>query len=354
MSMNSYDNTGSSRTLTAFFRDRDDADRAVSRLIDAGIGRNNVRLVPGKESNAAPVDTRDEGTGFWDALADFFFPDEDRRVYAEGLRRGGYLVSVTGIDRTQHDRALDILDDEGTIDVDEWADSWRAEGWSDTATSSIGAGGSNLGASAAAAGASLGLSGDRSATAGSSLSGDRSSMSGSGFAADSSDRSAMAGSGLSGSATRADSAARAVGADGEVIPLVEEQLKVGKRDVNAGRVRVRSYVVETPVSESVSLRDENVSIERRNVDRPLTDADAAFRDRTIEAEEHREEAVVAKEARVREEVVLKKTAAERVEKVDDTVRKTEIDIEDTRNQKALNESLMGSRQAKGLDNPTRR
>lgn len=318
--MTSYDNIGSSRTLTAFFRDRSDADRAVSRLVDAGIGRDNVRMVAGKEPGTAAVDTREQG-GFWDSLADFFFPDEDRGVYAEGLRRGGYLVSVSGIDQTQHDRALDILDDEGTIDVDEWADSWRAEGWTGETSRSAGSMPTSTGMT--------GLTGHAAGSVGTETSGSAFSRTESQASAD---------------------------ADDDVIPVVEERLMVGKRDVNAGRVRVRSYVVETPVSETVSLRDENVSVERRNVDRPLTDADAAFRDRTIEAEEHREEAVIAKEARVREEVVVKKTSGERTQQIDDTVRKTEIDIQDTRDKAALDDSLLGSRQAqdRNLNNPTRR
>jgi stress response protein YsnF len=66
------------------------------------------------------------------------------------------------------------------------------------------------------------------------------------------------------------------------------------------------------------------------VDRPLTDADAAFRDRTIEAEEHAEQAVVGKEARVTEEISLRKDSADRQETVTDTVRKTEVEIEDDR------------------------
>jgi hypothetical protein len=48
-------------------------------------------------------------------------------------------------------------------------------------------------------------------------------------------------------------------------PTPEEELRVGKRDVSHGRVRVRSYVVETPVSEDVSLREENVTVQRRSV-----------------------------------------------------------------------------------------
>ena len=121
----------------------------------------------------------------------------------------------------------------------------------------------------------------------------------------------------------------------ETIPIVEERLRVGKRDVAHGSVRVRSYVVETPVQEQVTLRQEHVQVQRRPVDRPLGEADRAdFQDRVIEATESAEEAVVDKEARVREEVVLRKTAEERTQTVSDTLRRTEVEIEDERRRAA--------------------
>ena len=112
--------------------------------------------------------------------------------------------------------------------------------------------------------------------------------------------------------------------------MTEEKLTVGKRDVAHGRVRVRSYVVETPVQEQVNLRQEHVSIERRSVDRAAGAGDNLFRERTIEAEERAEEAVVAKEARVKEELVLKKDVNQRTETVSDKVRRTEVEVEDER------------------------
>ncbi|MCB4825181.1 YsnF/AvaK domain-containing protein [Roseicella aerolata] len=115
------------------------------------------------------------------------------------------------------------------------------------------------------------------------------------------------------------------------IDLVEETLRVGKRAVGGGRVRVRSYVVETPVEEQVSLREEHVDIERRPMDRAPTAADEAlFGERVIEATETGEEAIIAKEARVIEEVTLRKDTEERVETVRDTVRRTELEVDDTR------------------------
>ncbi len=114
-----------------------------------------------------------------------------------------------------------------------------------------------------------------------------------------------------------------------MIPIVEEQLSVGKREVERGGVRVRSYVVETPVEESVTLRDETVNVERRAVNRPADVTADAFRERTIELTETDEEAVVAKTARVVEEVVVSKDVTERTEHVSDTVRRTEVDVENT-------------------------
>jgi uncharacterized protein (TIGR02271 family) len=113
-----------------------------------------------------------------------------------------------------------------------------------------------------------------------------------------------------------------------VIPVVQEELEVGKRQVDLGAVRVVSRMVETPVKESVTLREEHASIERRPVDRPASEADLnALRDQSIEVRETAEKAVVSKTARVVEEVVVGKTASERTEQVTDTVRNTVVDVQ---------------------------
>jgi len=113
----------------------------------------------------------------------------------------------------------------------------------------------------------------------------------------------------------------------QVIALSEEQLVVGKRLVNRGSTRVRRYVVETPVEENVTLRSERVSIERRPVAAGTRTADTEFTDRVIEVTETAEEAVVGKSAHVREEVVIRKDAAEHVETVHDTVRREDVEVE---------------------------
>lgn len=127
--MTAFLDPSNSNTVTAFFDDETEASRAIDRIVEAGIPRDNVRLVPGSGSDEAAV-VNAEDKGLWHSLGSFFFPDEDREVYAEGLRRGGFLVTVTGLNRDQSEVAIDILDDDGTIDINERADSWRAEGWS--------------------------------------------------------------------------------------------------------------------------------------------------------------------------------------------------------------------------------
>jgi stress response protein YsnF len=112
----------------------------------------------------------------------------------------------------------------------------------------------------------------------------------------------------------------------DTIKVMKEDLLVGKREVEAGGVRVTSHVVETPVQEQVTLHEERVSLERRPMNQSVSGADA-FRDQTIEARATAEEAVVGKDVRVVEEIGLKKEAADRVETVRDSVRETKVDVE---------------------------
>jgi uncharacterized protein (TIGR02271 family) len=119
------------------------------------------------------------------------------------------------------------------------------------------------------------------------------------------------------------------GETGDVtIPVVEETLQVGTRQVQRGGVRLYTRVTERPVEETVRLRDETVRVERRPVDRPATEADvAAAREHTVEVTEPDEEPVVRRQARVVEEVVVSKDVQEQTETVRDTVRRTEVEVE---------------------------
>ena len=118
------------------------------------------------------------------------------------------------------------------------------------------------------------------------------------------------------------------GVEARRLTLSEEQLQVGKRQVERGRVRIYSHTTETPIEEHVRLREEHVRVERRPVNEELRDPSLLEqRDQVIEVEETAEEAVVAKRARVVEEVVVRKEAEEREETVRDVVRRTDVEVE---------------------------
>lgn len=115
----------------------------------------------------------------------------------------------------------------------------------------------------------------------------------------------------------------------ETVKVIEEKLEVGKRSLQTGGKRLRSRIVERPVQEELRLREERVTVNRTAVNRDATDADlAAFKEGEIEMVESSEVPVVNKQARVVEEVSLSKEVTERNETIKDTVKKTEVNVED--------------------------
>lgn len=268
------------QTITALFDRPAEAQAAQAKLMAAGIPQSAIRLIQGAQTarTSGSYDYHKDEGGFWGSLKDFFMPEEDRYAYSEGLSRGGTLLTVQ-TDQARLETAYDILEQNGSVDLDQREASWRKEGWS--GYSAPGGTTAATGGTTAAAGAIAGTSG--------------------------------------------------AAGDKDYIPVVEERLNVGKRVAESGRVRVRSYIVETPVEEQVTLRDETVHVERRPVDRAPTAADEAlFEDKVIEATEMREQAVVSKDARVVEEVGIRKDAGQRTETVTDKVRRTEVEVEDER------------------------
>jgi stress response protein YsnF len=280
------------QTITALFDRPAEAQAAQAKLVAAGIPQSAIKLVQGAQTarTSGSYDYHKDEGGFWGSLKDFFMPEEDRYAYSEGLSRGGTLLTAS-VEPTQTETAYDILEQHGSVDLDQRESTWRKEGWS---------GYSAAGGTTAA-----------SSTTGTAATGTATGTTATGAAA------------LKGAGTTAG--------ETDYIPVVEERLNVGKRVAESGRVRVRSYVVEKPVEEQVTLRDETVHVDRRAVDRPVTAADEAlFASKTIEATELREQAVVSKDARVVEEVGIRKDAGQRTETVTDKVRHTEVEVEDER------------------------
>ncbi len=265
-----------STTITALFDNRADAEAAKERLKGARVDAAHVNIHDKSSSGYKETGySTHQDRGFWDSVKNAFVPDEDRHTYEEGVRRGGALLTAD-VDDDCVDAAVKVLEEAKTVDIDDRSGEWRSSGWD---------------YAGAGASASVGTA------------------------------ATLGGLGDTGTTARGSE-------QEEVIPIVEENLVVGKRDVSRGGVRVRSYVTETPVHEQIRLRNERVSIERRPVDQPLSAADTdAFRERTIDMTATGEEAVVGKTARVVEEVVVSKSAEEHVEDVSDTVRRTDVEID---------------------------
>jgi len=288
------------KTVTCLYTSDAEASSVIRELEDAGISQGKICLFTqsGQDrfwDGASSFDDDASVTGE-DRVARYLtsngVPGDDAHAYAEGVRRGHALVAVR-CDDDEVSRVVDILDNDDVLDLDERQEDWRSEGWTGSGA------GDMHGASMTTSAGMLG-------------------------GTEISDRDT----------THNRSRDIADGRD-EVIPVAEEELHVGKREVSHGRVRIRSHVIERPVQEQVSLTEERVAVERRPVEGTMhgstrRDNGDLFRERTIEMEERAEEAVVSKQARVVEEVVVRKEADQRTETISDTVRKTEVEVDDER------------------------
>jgi uncharacterized protein (TIGR02271 family) len=122
--------------------------------------------------------------------------------------------------------------------------------------------------------------------------------------------------------------ARTVGEE-QVVPVAQEELAIGKREVTKGGIRVHTRVATVPAEQSVQLREEHATIERVAVDRAVGASEDLFKERTFEVLEMAEEAIVQKRTRVKEEVRIARQMAERTETVRETVRRMEVEVEHT-------------------------
>jgi uncharacterized protein (TIGR02271 family) len=254
------------KTIIGLFDDKTEAQQVRQDIVQMGIPRSETSIIenPGPTGMGTHTQSGSEPS-FWESLKEAFgfgVPEEEGAYYAEGVRRGGTLVSVRAED-TFVDRVVDIMAQHGAVDIDERSTQWRQSGW----------------------------------TAG------------------------------TGSETK-NIQNQTTGGDNVVMPVVEEELQIGKREVQRGGVRVYSRVTERPVEETVRLREEQVQVERRPVNRPAdVNQPAAFKEGVIEMATTAEEPVVSKRARVIEEVVIRKDVKERTETVRDTVRRTDVDVQ---------------------------
>ncbi len=296
-----YDPSLHDNQIVALYETRAQADAAREKLLAAGVESSTVQVMDkGADQMAGGVDYEAGNQGLWGSIKSLFMPDEDAHAYSHAVGAGHAMVVVTPNAKSNRNQIIEALEGTNPLDFDAKLEEWRQSGYN------YAPGGTTMASTAATGGAALA----GAATAGAATMGTKTTS-----------------TTTTGTAPMASTTARA--GDAETIKVMEERLRVGKREVAGGAVRVRSYVVERPVEEQVRLHEERVTVERRPVDRAVTGADAAaFQERTIEARATSEEAVVGKEARVVEEIGIRKEASDRTETVRDTVRSTKVEVED--------------------------
>ncbi|GAB4030887.1 YsnF/AvaK domain-containing protein [Spirosoma jeollabukense] len=288
------------QTVVGFFDSPTEAQNAVDELVNEGFSRTNIDLstnnvsdtyssdthstdstlgIPDRHVNTSGTkteevvddvkDTGDSIGGFFKSLFGGDDDDDEYKKHTEVGRRST-IVTVHAQSEDEAKQAADILDDNGAVDVDERAVQYGYGSTTARPDTITGSGDAYVGTT------------NRDLT------------------------------------TDTD----------QTIKVIEENLEVGKREVETGGVRVRSRIIERPVEESLRLREERVTVQRTPVNRVATDAELnAFQEGQIELTEHAEVPVVSKTARVVEEISVGKEVNERVETIRDTVRSTDVDVE---------------------------
>ena len=285
-------------TIVGMFDDGARARAAAGDLASLGVSASAITLTQGDTQTgymayqgAGDSSGRPVGggiSGFFKRLFGADVNDVDTSLYSEAVRRGTCVVTAD-VDSSVLDAAEQVFERHGAVDIDRVANQYRSTGYSTF---------------------------DESAPI---------------YTAEQS---------------RADWETFRSQED-VALPVVEEELQVGKRTVRRGGVRVHTRTTARPVDETVTLREERVRVERRPTSRPATTEDLdAMRDDTLEVTESAEEAVVAKRARVVEEVVVSKDVDEHEEQVHDTVRRRDVEVENLEGEDRLRAP---ARAAKGRD-----
>jgi uncharacterized protein (TIGR02271 family) len=273
-------------TVVGLFDNRNEAQEAMQELIREGFIQEDIDLSNRTYSETMDDDGDTSSTGIGDSISNFFnslFGDDRETAsnYTNAAQDADAILTVLVDSEERARQAAEIFDRHGAIDVDERGAQYnRQQNYADTQTSQT-------------AGTKQNYAATSQATDSTNTMENR---------------------------TRLE--------EEKAIPVMEEQLQVGKREVERGGARVRIRIVEKPVEANVRLREEHVVVNRRPVNREVTNADMAnLKEGEIELTERAEVPVVNKQARVVEEVEVGKEVQEREETVRDTIRRNEVDVE---------------------------
>ncbi len=272
--------------IAAVFANQANVNQARNDLINSGFSPDDMHLsqndVSGDENYDEEYTTKDESitSGIKSFFSGMFGDDnkDDAQLYSSAVMNGNFVLTLNLQNEQDVDRATEVIDRNDPIDIDEQT--------SDMESSAV--------------------------DSENSISGNKE------IASNNDDFNQNI------KETQLQS-----NNDETAIPIIQEELKVGKRIVQRGGVRVFQKLNETPVSKNINLREEHVSIERHPVNQTADIADLnAFKEGTLEFRETAEEAVIEKTAKVVEEVTINKKTTAHDKVISDTIRSTSVEVEE--------------------------
>ena len=282
-------------TIVGIFDNYTQAQAAVKALSNAGVKQGSINIARNEGTGKGytrygGANSKDYNTSesIGDSIMDFFSDlfgtnndddlsvTEETNLYAESVRRGSVIVTAN-VPENMVDKAADIFNNNGAVDINQRAAQYRQAGYSK-------------------------------------------------FDAKAKPYTTE----------QMQTEMKKFADQGKVaLPVIEEEMVIGKRVVNRGGVRVHTSVTERPVEKQVNLREEKVNVERHAVDRAVTDADMKnFKEGEFEVTTKAEEAVVGKTAHVVEEVVVGKEVTDHQKTVSDTVKRTDVEVDELKSKKA--------------------
>ena len=253
------------KTIVGLYDDRTTAHTVLQELEAAGFGEDHLRFTSRADGAATRYDLDPDEVN--PAMLNTYGVEGDESsFYAEGVRRGGSLV-IARVHDSNVDAAVDIMARHNPVRYEDRRDDYLAD-YSDTAAAYT-------------------------------------------------------------AAEMTENTGRYAEQAQQRLREIEEHLKIGKREVVRGGVRVNKYVDTDIEEETLRLRDEEIVVDRTavNSEISLDEAEAAFTDKTVELVERDEEAVVEKTAVVTGEVAVGKDVHVREETVGGEVRSTRVEVE---------------------------
>lgn len=278
-------------TVVGLFNNRSNAGAATVELVQKGFLRENIDVSNRRIGDSSTQITVSE-TNVGESISNFFNSlfggdKQSARTYANAASNADAIITVHVDSPERAMEAAEILDRHGAIDIDAASEQHNQQNF------------------------------------------DRQNYNQQNFAAQNYQQNFADVPTATGATTTNPVNNQAVDNQVQTIPVIEEQLEVGKQIVERQGARLRSRIIEKPVEANLRLREEHIVVNRRAVNREVTDADLQnFREGELVITEHAEVPVIGKQARVVEEIVIGKNVTEHVETVHDTIRRSEVEVEE--------------------------